>query len=194
MQPATAVAESKCFSSSTTTSPASANRSSVAAFQVAQRAGHEQEHAEPEGGGHVGHDAATRASAGQRRAKLVERDAGGHRHERAGAEQRSRLGEHAGHVLRAHRDDHDVGRLDEIGQAPRRRPRRCRSAALAAASADTSRYVSAGGTSSSGRLHPWPSARAMCPAPMNPTFMPASRRTSPPAWSQRSARRARRQN
>ncbi len=105
---------------------------------VAERAGHEQEHAEPEGGGHVGHDPPHTRVRRQRRAKLVQRDARGHRHQGAGAEQRSRLGEHAGHLLRAHGHDHDVRGRDQIGEVPATAAP-VSLAAAAAASADTSR-------------------------------------------------------
>ena len=116
MQPATAVAESKCTSSRTTTSPASANSASTACPWSAERAGHEQEHAETERRSDVGHDARHVSAGGQSLAQLGERDARGHRDQSPGAEQGSRLGEHPGDVLRPYRDDDDVGALDQLGE------------------------------------------------------------------------------
>ncbi len=74
---------------------------------LAERARHEQEHAESQCGGHVGHDARHPGVCRQRRAQLLERDPGGDGDERPVAEQRSHLGEHRSHVLWPYgHDDH----------------------------------------------------------------------------------------
>ena len=116
MHPATAVAESKSVSSSSTTSSRQGEQSLHLCGPLPERAGDEQEHAQPQRRGNVRHHARDAGVRGQRRAQVRERDAGGDRDERAVAEQWTHLGEHAGDVLRAHGDDHDVGRLDELGQ------------------------------------------------------------------------------
>ncbi len=116
MHPATAVAESKCLLVQLDDVSGQGEEFLHLGRALRQRARHEQEDAQAERRGDVGHHARDAGVRGQRRAQVRERDAGGDRHERAVAEQRTRLGEHAGDVLRAHRDDHDVGRLDEIRQ------------------------------------------------------------------------------
>ena len=67
-----------------TTSPAARTARAQARRRIAERAGHEQEDAEAQGRGDVGHDAADARARRQGRLQAGQRHAGGHRDERRG--------------------------------------------------------------------------------------------------------------